>query len=361
VVDVNKVITYMALLALPTWGGCTCSGVGPPTEGEGEGESGEGEGEGEVPPATGIAINEVMARNATTVTDATGAFADWVELLNLDDVEKDLSGFTFSDDADEPTKMAFPAGTTIAANGFLLVFCDGDAIQSTPAEPHAPFSLSGDGETVLLSDDTGARLDGYDFPAMAVDQSYGRPVAGTGAPAVLPFATPGAPNDAQPSDAGPPDAGCTPTFTDAPSVVINEILASNATVDVGGVVAPYVELFNAGAADVALEGLALVENGTTPWNFPADVTIAAGAYLIVFADERPELGPLHAGFLLTPFDDFVTLADACGEEFQRFCVEDGAGACVNVGTVADEAVGLSPNGVVGTVTTMTPSPGAANP
>ena len=82
-----------------------------------------------------------------------------------------------SDDADEPDKFTFPAGTTITAGGYLIVWADGDADQDGL---HTDFGLSANGESVVLSDVSGALIDQIDYPEQEEDVSYGRFPNGTG-------------------------------------------------------------------------------------------------------------------------------------------------------------------------------------
>ncbi|WP_396189393.1 CotH kinase family protein, partial [Flavobacterium sp.] len=76
----------------------------------------------------GVVINEIMASNATSAQDETGAFADWVELYNNNATPIDLSGFYLSDDSTNAAKWQFPAGTIIGANGYLILWADEDIL-----------------------------------------------------------------------------------------------------------------------------------------------------------------------------------------------------------------------------------------
>lgn len=139
------------------------------------------------PPEKTLALNEVMPRNGITITDSAGENDDWVEIVNLSDVDAELDGFTLGDlNGAGP----FAAGTVVPAGGFLVVFADDALDAGTPEEPHFPFKLSGAGDTITLRDEAGAIVDGFDFPEVAVDVSYGRVPDGTGAPAELAAPTP---------------------------------------------------------------------------------------------------------------------------------------------------------------------------
>ena len=76
--------------------------------------------------AGSIVINEVCTKN-TTYAAPDGGFYDWVELYNGTGDSADISGWGLSDKDSNPYRFTFPQGTTIPANGHIIVFCDGDA------------------------------------------------------------------------------------------------------------------------------------------------------------------------------------------------------------------------------------------
>jgi hypothetical protein len=89
----------------------------------------------------------------------------------------------------------------------------------------------------------------------------------------------------------------------AQSIVINEVMASNATTiaDEDGDYPDWIELYNAGTETVNLEGYGLSDNYNSPfkWIFP-DVNIEPGQHLLVWAsgkDRRPGQGELAIGLL----------------------------------------------------------------
>jgi hypothetical protein len=143
---------------------------------------------------TPVVINEFMASNRTTLADPQGEYDDWIELHNLTDQELDLAGRYLSDEPNNPRKWQFPAGTIIAANGYLLVWADDDET-ATPGL-HASFKLSASGEQLLLID-TDANLnkvlDYVTFGTQETDHSYGRLPDPAGFFGVM-DPTPGAPN-----------------------------------------------------------------------------------------------------------------------------------------------------------------------
>ena len=150
--------------------------------------------------SSAVVINELMADNDGVYADPQGDFDDWVELYNTTDTAVDLSGMYLSDKDDNHTKWQFPDGTVIAANGYLIVWCDEDHDDPAATEGlHSNFKLSKSGELVLLVD-TDAQgntvLDSVTFGEQDTDVAYGRLPNGTGKFQVV-AATPSEANKAQ--------------------------------------------------------------------------------------------------------------------------------------------------------------------
>jgi len=122
-----------------------------------------------------VVINEVLASNNRFLPDPQGQFDDWIELYNRGDEPINMAGMYLTDDPAVPTKWQFPATsaalTTIPAQGYLIVWADGDNAPGL----HASFKLSAEGETVALYDRDGATLvDSVTFGTQTSDISYGR-------------------------------------------------------------------------------------------------------------------------------------------------------------------------------------------
>jgi hypothetical protein len=124
-----------------------------------------------------VVINELMPVNTTTIADNYGEFDDWIELFNLTGSAIDLSGYYLSDSKKEPSKWQFPAGTSIAGNGYLIIWTDKD---TTQFGLHANFKLSSSGEEVLLSKPDVMVIDKVVFPAQDIELSFSRSPNGTG-------------------------------------------------------------------------------------------------------------------------------------------------------------------------------------
>lgn len=127
--------------------------------------------------ASDVIINEFMSSNDATQADQDEEFDDWIELYNKSNTTIDLSGYFLSDDATNPMKWEFPAGSTIDGNGYLIIWADEDEDQEGL---HANFKLSKDGEALYLSNTNGEIADQVIFGSQETDQSYARSPNGTG-------------------------------------------------------------------------------------------------------------------------------------------------------------------------------------
>ncbi len=123
-------------------------------------------------PAQSVVLNEMMAVNTTAHPDIVDFddYPDWIELKNTTDQPVSLDGFLLSDDPAEPGKWGFPPGALIPAHGYFIVWADGHNAGPGESHPrgawpwrnfttegyHTSFSLSGEGETVVLSAVEGA-------------------------------------------------------------------------------------------------------------------------------------------------------------------------------------------------------------
>ena len=123
-------------------------------------------------------INEVQSTNtdfpdpsAAGITDpAPFAFLypDWIEIHNPDPEPVVLDGYYLSDSVSNPTKYRFPAGTTLAPGGFLVVWCA--TVQDFPDNRtayHANFGISSSGEAIVLTAPDGVAMVDQ-FPALPI-------------------------------------------------------------------------------------------------------------------------------------------------------------------------------------------------
>ena len=93
----------------------------------------------------GVCINELMPSNQAALVDGDGGTPDWIELHNPTDAEVSLAGWALTDDPDAPLDDAPRLDLRIGAEGFLLLFADGEA-----GGAHLPFRLDADGGALGL-------------------------------------------------------------------------------------------------------------------------------------------------------------------------------------------------------------------
>lgn len=125
-----------------------------------------------------VVINEFMSSNRNIIADEDGDYDDWVELYNNSDQPYDLTGYYLSDKEHDITRWAFPAGTVIPANGYLIVWLDGKDKIDTGL--HANFSLARSGEALYLVTPEFQFADRVVYGRMDHDTSYARVPNGAG-------------------------------------------------------------------------------------------------------------------------------------------------------------------------------------
>jgi hypothetical protein len=123
-----------------------------------------------------LIINEIMAKNLTTITDNFGEYEDWIEIYNPNDYPVNMSGYYMSDNPEVRNRWvipsSFPDSVTIPAQSWMLYYCDGDNNQGVL---HANFSLSNGGEYAgLFSPDGFSLIDEVQWEFIGADTSYGR-------------------------------------------------------------------------------------------------------------------------------------------------------------------------------------------
>jgi hypothetical protein len=143
--------------------------------------------------AQNIAINEVMASNATTFADDDGDFSDWIELHNHGSEPVELFNYAISDDHNDPLKWLFPE-IIIQPGEFLIIWASGKDRKIAGHALHTNFSLDSSGEEVFLTHPDGTRIDEMVPTLIPTDVSHGRFPDGTGEWRFFTNASPGEPN-----------------------------------------------------------------------------------------------------------------------------------------------------------------------
>ena len=121
-----------------------------------------------------IVINEFMASNGNVISDEHGDFDDWVELHNYGSQPVSLANLYLSDRINNPSKWKLP-DYTMEAGEYLLIWTDGETHQGPF---HASFSLSIDGEDLILSGEKNNgdffSIDELSFDIQTRNISFGR-------------------------------------------------------------------------------------------------------------------------------------------------------------------------------------------
>lgn len=292
-----------------------------------------------------VFINEFMAANSRTIADEAGDYDDWVEIYNARAEPMRLKGWYLTDDLAVTTKWAFP-DTVIPAGSYLLVWADGECREGPL---HASFKLKASpGEQIGLyatEYDNILIVDTLSFGPQGKDTSYGRIPDGSSHWQFLTIPTPGARN-----------------VTDGSEyrgvLFINEFMAANSSTiaDEAGDYDDWIELYNASSDALELSGIYLTDNLAVPnkWVLP-DTTVPARGFLLIWADDEAEEGPLHANF---------NLAAAVGEQIGIYSSYGGRVRIVDTLSFGpqhrDTSYGRLPDGSAGWQFMPNPTPGRTN-
>ena len=289
---------------------------------------------------SGPFLNEVLASNKSAVTNSVGRTADFVELRNTNASSFSLAGFRLGATVDSSSQWLFPAGVSIPANGYIVVWLDSSLPSTTSAGAYqnSGFSLSASGDAVWLFNSNGVPVDSVAFGFQVANLPLGRSGANW---LLLSSVSPGAVN------------GVAATLGQPDSLRINEWMAAPLFGD------DWFELFNSRDLPVALAGLSVADSpmgymagapglGTlSPLSF-----IGARGFVKVIADGSPKLGPDHINFKL----------DEAGEVLRLFSPST---AIIDTVYFGEQTPGVSegrlPDGASPIVSfTTTPTPGESN-
>ena len=211
-------------------------------------------------PALGtVVVSEVLAHSDTG--------SDFVELLNTSGAPVALGGWFLSDDPDQPFKYEIAGGIVLAPHGRVVFTEEGHFGNQNGAGCHEAFALRESGEEVVLvcPDWRSGAHAVYvrEFDAAAADVSWGRFENGTG-PVFVPLREP------------------TPGIANSPPRTSPLVLTELAYhLDKGGTEIEYVEVVNAGGAELRLGGDAVwAFTDGIEFVFP-DTVLAPGARLVV--------------------------------------------------------------------------------
>jgi hypothetical protein len=300
----------------------------------------------EYPP---VWLSEVQPRNLTGIRDNLNETEPWVEVLNGGTNALGLENYFLSDNYTNLTQWPFPSGGSAAAGQFRLVWADGEPGETTATDWHASFRLPPTNGAIVLSRTVNGSpqiLDYINYADIGPDRSFGSfPDGQLSYRGILHYPTPGATNN----PSSPPV-----------TIFINEWMASN-----NGFLADptdsdyddWFELYNPGTNIVSLAGYTLTDVLSNPGKatIPAGVTIPAGGYLLVWADEESNQtqtnGDLHVAFRLSGNGEAIGLFDPSGRSVDA----------VTFGPQTNNiSHGRFPNGAGALVYMSTPTPRAPN-
>jgi hypothetical protein len=207
--------------------------------------------------ASNLVINEWLANPAP-------GEKDWIELFNKSSTSPvALKGvyLAISNVVHQLTSLAF-----VAPGGYIQLFADEGV-----GPDHLDFRLSASGEQVTLSDAAGSPIQSIAFGSQTEGVSQGRLPDGNSN--VTSFV----------GSVSPETTNYLNTYT---GPVINEILARNSTVSVGGQLVDFIELYNPNGSSFNLAGMSLSVNSQQPgeFAFPTGATIGANGYLLIKCD-----------------------------------------------------------------------------
>lgn len=145
--------------------------------------------------AQDLVINEVCSDNDSILTDAEGAYHDWIEIYNNSDVAIDLSSYSLSDDRTVLAKWTFPA-LTLSPRDYQIVFATGTDANSS--QLNANFKIKQSGESLFLSNTSGIIIDSIPATYIPSDYSLSRISDGNNLLTITDTPTPNASNQQSP-------------------------------------------------------------------------------------------------------------------------------------------------------------------
>ena len=135
-------------------------------------------------------INEIMARNNSTITDNDGNFSDWIELYNAGTNSIPLGNLYLTDNLADKDKWQIPIGMTIDPGDYIVFLADGEDIDT-----HTNFKFDSDGESAGIFSSDKELIDSVVFGSQLADISFGRRYDGSNAWVYFSKPTPNAAND----------------------------------------------------------------------------------------------------------------------------------------------------------------------
>ena len=233
-----------------------------------------------------VVISELLISNHSALPDENGRFCDVVELHNVTDEPISLGGYFLSDRKENRFRYALPS-VTLPADGYLLVFCAGDAaFDGEHSQPHAGFGFSA-GETAVLTAPSGKYVS-VPLPSMPKDRSLSL----IGGEYVESAVTLGFPNDGTGEL-----AFLDSRINHSSPLVVNEVLLAGDGTPYNGQLCDAVEIFNRSGESVNTAGWYLTDGEDLLKYAIPSRTLESGECMVLICDRRSEAW--HTGFGLS--------------------------------------------------------------
>ena len=266
---------------------------------------------------TDVIISEIMSSNTGIVSDGAGNHPDYLELHNLSQEDRDISGWGLSDREDR--LWVFPDRTVLPPDGYILVWCTGEEVENALI---ADFKLSA-GDVIRLTNAAGEPLFTMEIPSiytgytLSWDAAAGQYVEMLPSP-LYPNTPAGVTAYEESRKLGENDAPLSVgTTAQHNGVYVSEFMTRNGTTTAGpnGQYPDWIELHYTTNAPVELSGCGISDDIRKPYRFtfPQGTVIDPGQYLLLWcmAEELP-------GYISLPFNlsgskgDAVILVDKNG-------------------------------------------------
>ena len=247
-----------------------------------------------------LRISEALSKNTYSMTDSEGERCDWVELYNAADQPVSLAGWYLSDNPKNLTKWALPAGTSLGAGEYLIVFLSGKT--GIAGELHASFSL-GTGETLYLYHSQTGRLDWITVPELPDNVSIG--LDENNEQVYYRYPTPGAPNGHGEKTAEAIG------FFQSDGVYISEVCAIH---DRGSGEKDWIELYNGSDGTVSLDGWYLSDSINEPKKYRiSSLSMKSQSYAVIeTTGSAAERKSGDGNFGISPSGEKLFLSDENG-------------------------------------------------
>lgn len=250
-------------------------------------------------------INEVLLENTGVLVDEQFEFEPWLEVHNPNDFQVNLAGYTVvsSEGGSAIIPNDAPVETTVEANGFLLLWMDGEPNQGAN---HLDLTSSIQSQTFTLIGPDMMVADEYEAQVSFANVSWGRVIDGSATSTYFDIPTPRVTNAL--------------LVIPAEAVVINECLTSNQSglVDDAGELEDWIELHNRTENAINLAGYYLSDRLNNPqrWRIPTDAgdvtVIEPGGYMVIWADDDEVQGWNHTNFKLSSNGESLVLRSPDG-------------------------------------------------